>query len=302
MRPALFRAHSGRQLYFASLLSKTLGEGPAATVANYPPDMDVFCNRGAKDIIPLWRDAAATEPNVARGLLGSLATALHRKVDAEELFSYAYAILANPGYVARFWEEMETPGPRLAITKDAALFASGVGLGRRLIWLHTYGERMVPAGEKPGRVPQGTARCMAAVPHTPEDYPEDFDYLDDERAIRVGKGGKFGPVPSVIWSFSVSGLEVVKSWLGYRMKNRAGRKSSALDDIRPVSWTPAMTDEFLNLLWVLEHTLAMRPALDALLAEVVGGPCFAADELPRPATDEREPNRRSADPRQPALV
>jgi hypothetical protein len=65
----------------------------------------------------------------------------------------------------------------------------------------------------------------------------------------------FGPVAPEVWEFEISGLKAVQSWLGYRMKKRAGKKSSPLDDIRPERWTPKMTDELLELLWVLEATL-----------------------------------------------
>jgi len=71
------------------------------------------------------------------------------------------------------------------------------------------------------------------------------------------------------------------------MRTRRGRKSSPLDEIRPERWTPALTDELLELLWVLEHTLAMEPELEALLDEVVRGPCFTSEELPKPTAEER---------------
>ena len=77
------------------------------------------------------------------------------------------------------------------------------------------------------------------------------------------------------------------------MKRRAGKKSSPLDEIRPERWTPRMTDEFLELLWVLEATLAMEPDLSAALDSVVTGPCFTADELPRPTVAERKPPARA---------
>ena len=85
----------------------------------------------------------------------------------------------------------------------------------------------------------------------------------------------------------MSGLKVVQSWLGYRMKKRAGKKSSALDDIRPERWTPRMTGEFLELLWVLEATLAIEPELSATLNKIVAGQCFKATELPTPTEGER---------------
>ena len=141
-----------------------MGEGPAAVATAFIPDLHHFCNRGAKDVIPLWRDAAATQPNITRGLLELLGERYGQMVSAEDLFAYAYALLATPDYVKTFWDELALPGPRLPLTQNAALFAEGAALGRRLIWLHTYGERCVPPGEKPGRVPPGVARCQMGTP------------------------------------------------------------------------------------------------------------------------------------------
>jgi Type ISP C-terminal specificity domain len=93
-------------------------------------------------------------------------------------------------------------------------------------------------------------------------------------------------VPEV-WEFEVSGLKIVKSWLGYRMKKRAGKKSSPLDEIRPEHWTARMSDEFLELL-VLEATLAMEAELEKMFDRVVAGPCFTANELPTPTPEQRK--------------
>jgi hypothetical protein len=77
--------------------------------------------------------------------------------------------------------------------------------------------------------------------------------------------GIFGAVPEEVWEFEVSGLKVVQSWLAYRMKKRAGKKSSPLDDIRPERWTPRMTDELLEMLWVVQGDPQAR-------AEIVSSP------------------------------
>jgi len=71
------------------------------------------------------------------------------------------------------------------------------------------------------------------------------------------------------------------------MKKGAGRRSSPLDDIRPDRWTPQLTQELLELLWVLEATLGLHPALSDLLTRIVAGPVFAADDLPVPQEAER---------------
>lgn len=193
---------------------------------------------------------------------------------------------ADSHNTARFWNELETPGPRVPVTKEGGVFARAAALGRRLIWLHTYAERF---GEEDRGyvVPIGSAKNIAAVSSDPARYPVDYAYDPEKREVRVGDG-RFGPVPLEIWEFDISGLKVVQSWLGYRKKVRAGRKSSPLDEIRPERWTPRMTDEFLELLWVLEATLAMEPELSSALDAVVAGECFKAEDLPQPADAERK--------------
>ena len=62
-----------------------------------------------------------------------------------------------------------------------------------------------------------------------------------------------------------------------------------MDDIRPERWTAGMSDELLELLWVLGATLAMDPELEKALDKVVAGPCFAAAHLPGPTPEERTP-------------
>lgn len=279
--PDLWRAHSDKQVYLTSLLTNVLGEGPVAVATALIPDLDHFRGSfGAKHVIPLWRDAAATQPNVTKGVLDVLAKQYGAPVAAEDLFAYAYAVLAGPDYVRRFWDELTIPGPRLPITRDANLFRQAVELGRKLLWLHTYGERFVPAGHHPGRIPPGQARCRVGTPTSPQDYPETYRYDAASQTLYVGKG-EFAPVSPAVWEFSVSGLQVVESWLKYRMKKGAGRKSSPLDNIRPDSWQ--FDDELLDLIWVLEHTVALFPRLTRLLDKIVQGTLFPASDFPVPA-------------------
>ena len=286
-RPVLHRAHGEKQVYITSLLTEVLGEGPAATAASMVPDLHHFCGRGAKDVIPLWRDTAATQPNVTKGILELLGTTHGAAASAERLFSYAYGILAQPAFVDRFWEELRLPPSRLPITKDGALFERVAEHGARLLYLHTYGERFARPNDD-GSVPQGAARCDQAV--SPTVYPADFSYDPKAQVLRVGDG-EFSPVKPEVWDYSVSGLQVVKSWLDYRKLNGAGRKSSALDTIRPERWEFA--EELLELLWVLEATISLQPEGSALLEEVCASDLFLADELPQPKPEERQPPRRA---------
>ena len=286
MRPELWRAHGQQQTYITSLLTNVLGTGPAAMATSAIPDLDHFRGSfGAKHVIPLWRDAAATTPNITSGLLELIGKTHDLTVTPENLFAYAYGILAQPDYVHRFWDELELPPPRLPITKDAALFQRMANHGSRLLYLHTYGERFRGPNDD-GSVPQGAARCTEGVPHNK--YPEDFSYDPNTKVLRVGEG-EFVPVQPEVWEYSVSGLQVVKSWLDYRKLNRSGKKSSELDNIRPEHWE--FEEELLELLWVLEETLRLQPVGTALLEEICASDVFSADELSSPTDEERQPPR-----------
>jgi hypothetical protein len=298
-RRVLWSAWGDGQVYLTSLLTKVLGQGPGAIAAAAVPDLDCFSGRGAKDVIPLWLDSQGQKANAVKGLLSRLDEVLEREVAFEDFFAYAYGIL-SADYTSRFAMELEVPGPRIPITKDADLMAEMAELGGRLIWLHTYGERFVPPGEKYGVIPPGSARCTVAVPGDRENYPETYVYKEEDKRLHVGDG-VFEPVAPEVWEFSVSGLQVVKSWLSYRMKEGAGKRSSKLDEIRPETWPNPFTGELCELLWIIEETLELTPKLEALLDRIVEGPVFEADELPQPDEAERAAPKPKADDEQLSL-
>ena len=286
--PELWRVRSGRQVYLTSLLTKPLGKGPALVCCSAIPDLDHFSGRGAKDSAPLYRNAKATQANILPGLLDLVCNTYKRKVNPEDFVAYVYGILAQPAFTEEYAKELETRELRVPITKDGALFYKVRDCGARLLWLHTYGQQFVPRGQQRGYVPWGAAKCVKAVPGDLAGYPDSFDYNDTTRTLRVGDG-EFQPVGPEVFEFEVSGLKVVQSWLKYRMKKGAGKKSSPLDDIRPERWTGQFTTELLELLWVLEATVEGYPEQARLLENIIAGPCFRADELPRVTDEARKP-------------
>lgn len=288
-RPPLWAAFSNQQIYFASVFTQALSGGPAVTMTDAIPDRHYFNGRGGKDILPLFRDRACVHPNLCPGLLEMLTETFGVPVTPEDFAAYLYGILAHPGYTAQFHTELTDKQVRVPLTKSHALFRQVAELGRKLIWLHSYGERMVPEGQRAGRIPSGRARCLVAVPDSPAGYPETFSYNEATQTLSVGRG-EFAPVPLSAWEFEVSGRKVLQSWLKYRMKAGAGKKSSPLDNIRPERWTASYTTDLLNLLWVLEATLEMYPAQKSAMDAVLEGPLFLAEELPEvPETARKAP-------------
>ena len=279
LRPDLWRAHGERQVYFTSLLSAFLGVGPSLIACAMLPDLHHFSGRGAKDTLPLYRTSDASEPNILPGLLDQLTKTYGREITPEDFAAYLYGVLAHPAFAKHYSEQLETRELRVPMTRDRGLFEALREAGVKLLRLHSYGDRFVPDGEPRGRVPTGSARCTKAVPGNADDYPESFRHDAETRTLHVGQGEFAGVAPEV-FEFEVSGLKVVQSWLRYRMKNGAGRKSSPLDNIRPERWTSEFTTELLELLWVLETTVEGYPKQQELLESVLAGDCFRADELP----------------------
>jgi hypothetical protein len=293
-RPALWQSVSDRQVFLVSRTTEAMGPGPALVVTEAVPDKHYFQGaEGGKDILPLYRDRACRQPNVTPGLLPALGRLLGLpEPSPEDLASYLYALLSTPAYRERFAAELSTPGPRVPLTREPALWSRAVGLGRRLLWLHTFAERFRDPNEgRDRRVPKVAGLGWVAEVRRMPATPRDISYDPSTRELRVGDGIVAGVRPEV-WDFTVSGMQVVPKWLGYRTRSGAGRvvsSSNPLDRIRPTGWLDAWNDELLDLLRVLTLTVEGFPAQEALLTEIVAGPLIAADELPVPGPEERDP-------------
>jgi len=288
---SLWAIHSDRQIYLTSLLTGVLGNGPAVVATSLIPDLHSFRGSfGGKHVIPLWRDAAGTEVNITAGLLTYLTQVYEMPVTPEDFLSYCYAILSCPEYTRRFAEDLTTSSPRVPLTIDSTLFNSGVELGRRLIYLHTYGDRFAPEGQRLGFIFKGRARAVRPILGTVDEYPNEFSWDEATKTLHVGEG-TFAPITRDVWEFEISGFRPVRSWLGYRMRKPTGRSSSPLDEIRPREWPAEFTEELLELIWVLEHTVNMSADLLEFFETVLQGELLAASDLPSPTQEQRQAPR-----------
>jgi Type ISP C-terminal specificity domain len=240
MRPALWGVSGPDQVFLTSMLTNVLGPGPAAVATALVPDLDHFRGSfGARGVIPLWLDGAASAPNVSTAWLERLG------VRAPELMAYCYALLSAPSYTRRFGEELRTPGPHVPIATDPDVFGRCVAVGQRLLRVHTYRDI--------------TARRACIQHEIGLGFPSSYQYTDHH--LRVGDG-QVGPVDPGVWEYSVSGYRVLPMWLRRRIRPRA---RSRLDAIVPEQWTEALSRELLELIWLLEATVQLGPELDDLL-------------------------------------
>jgi hypothetical protein len=289
--PSLWQSLSSYQIFLVSLEVIPVGAGPCLIPSTGVPDKHFFRGSyGGKDVIPLYRDDRASEPNITRQLLEKLETALglDARPTPEDLASYIYAVLSTPAYQSRFESQLEDKTVRIPVTSDRECWADATELGAHLLWLNTFGERMRdPEKGRDSHIPmvQGL-EWTEAVTSLPVGA-NDIAYDPTERQIRIGDGLVSGVDPEV-WDFQVSGWPVVKRWLEHRTESGRGRQRSELDGIRPTEWQDAWNDELLDLLRVLTLTNAKREEQDALLERICNGPLITAEDLPVPTESERE--------------
>ena len=205
--------------------------------------------------------------------------------------AYIAAIAAHPAFTARFQEDLSTPGLRIPLTSDGHTFAEAADLGRTVIWLHTFGERMTdPQKGRPAQPPRLPAArrpripARGAIPEEPEAMPDSIHYDAAKRRLLVGRGYVENVEPKV-WLYEVSGKQVLLQWFSYRKLNRERpiigdrRKPSSLGAIQPDGWLAEYTTELINVLNVLAWLVDLEPAQAALLEKVCAGPTIPAEEL-----------------------
>lgn len=289
-RPALWRSRSSKQLFLIGMLTRTFGSGPALVASANVPDMHAFQGSyGGKDVIPLYRDAAATTPNVTSGLLDVLSNAFGSAVTPEDLAAYVFAVTSHQGYRSKFATQLESPGIRVPMSADASLFFGAAAIGKRLLCLQTFGERFVAAGAPHAISRDHSIEWLEPVDQLP-DGPDNLDFNPSTRTLVVGTGVIGGVLPAV-WEYTVSGFPVVQRWFQARTRSGVGRAASAratpLDRVRPTTWADEWNDEALELLTVVTETLQTAPTQQELLESILNGPLFSVDELPAPTPGSR---------------
>jgi hypothetical protein len=289
--PELWQVRSDRQVYLTALSRTSPSSGPSLTFTAGVPDLDHYKGSFGGRVFPLWSDQNAPVPNLPPKLLTFLTQKYGAEVTAEDLVAYIAAIAAHPAFTARFQEDLSTPGLRIPLTGDGPTFAQAADLGRIVIWLHTFGERMTdPEKGRPAQPPRLPLARMpripatGAIPEEPEAMPDSINYDAGKKRLLVGQGYVENVEPKV-WHYEVSGKQVLLQWFSYRKLNRERpiigdrRKPSSLGAIQPDRWLAEYTTELINVLNVLGWLVDLEPAQAALLEKVCGGPTILADEL-----------------------
>lgn len=316
--PTLWGKHSAKQVYLTALHRHSPKSGPAATLASEIPDHDHYQGSFNGRVFPLWQDASASTPNIKPALIAHLIAEYGTTVSAEDVMAYIAVLLAHPDFTARFADDLRQPGLRVPITADAALFAEAAELGKEIIWLHCYGERMAdPANSRPAgapRLPTGERPTIpkgGEMPGPSDPLPDDMSYDAAKKELRIGKGFVEN-VPKAVWEYEVSGKNVLRQWFSYRRRDRSRpligdkRPPSPLDSIQPDRWPQEYTADLINLLNVLGWLVKLEPKQKDVLIRILAGKLLDRDSLetagaltgPPKVTGSKKP----ADSRQASLI
>lgn len=290
-RPKLWAAYSDKQVYITALERTTPTSGPAITLTGLIPDLDHYKGSFGGRVYPLWTDRAASQPNIKPLLLIQLAKIYGHPVAAEDVMAYLAAVMAHPTFTTRFTPDLIQPGLRVPLTSDGTLFEEVVALGREIVWLHCYGERYTDTTtdrpKQPPRLPKEFSPFIpaeGAIPSAPEPLPDVMDYDATTKRLHIGKGYIENVTPEM-WTYEVSGKQVLGHWFSYRGLDRSRpvigdrRPPSPLSSIQPDSWPAEYTSDLLDLLHVLGRLIALEPRQADLLTRICDGPLISLEKL-----------------------
>ncbi|MGP3984727.1 type ISP restriction/modification enzyme [Streptomyces sp. KR80] len=279
-RPELWRVADEHQLYAIEQGHIPQTPGPVLAFSALLPDGRSSAGRPGR-IRPLYRRPGGREPNIAPGLPNLLAVRLDRPVTAEDLLAWtaAAAVRRTAG------GECAVPLPLSADVWDA-----GVALGRRMLWLHTYGARCAAGPDERPKLPGGQRPYVrSAILTDRRALPASLHYDPEERALLLGTG-RIAPVPPAAWEFHAGGVRVLEHWF----ERRTGTpEPGTLAAVRPAGWPREWTSELLELITVLALLAAVRPERRQLAARLADGPRLSAADLrragvlPSPAASRR---------------
>lgn len=277
--------------------------GPAVVFFAGIPDLNAFQGSNGGRTLPLLHPDGTA--NLASGLRDALSLSAGQVVTHEDVLAYVAGVVSHPAFCAIFEDELATPGVRVPITKDPALWKRAVELGREVVWLHTYGESFVDpaAGREQGNVRATWPNDLQPLSQAGvKEMPIKHFYDEATRELYFtgedgSRNGVWGPVEKAVFDYTVGGMNVIGSWFKYRKKNPGGKKTSPLDDIHVTEWPHEWSLEFTELLTVLTRLVSLEPQQATLLEEILAGEVTTMTELADagvtwPQTrDDRKPRR-----------
>ncbi len=217
-------------------------------------------------------------------MLEHLSAATGIDLSAVDLLAYIAAVAAHPGFTGTFRGDLlDAKTMRVPLTAEPDLFGEAVRLGRRIVYLSTFGERCRPPDAVQGRLralngpslEQPVPAIAESVRHDPARSVVTIEGRTGGQRVE----GVVANVSADVYGYTTSTMNVFQSWFNYRRHNPGGKQSSLLDAIHPPAWTDRYTEDMIDLLHVLTLLTAERPAQQELLEQIMGGTLITRNDL-----------------------
>ncbi|MEZ0092980.1 type ISP restriction/modification enzyme [Streptacidiphilus sp. EB129] len=261
-RPELWRVADRAQLFATVQPWTPTAPGPAVTFSAELPDG--HRTRGVGRIHPLYRQPGGQDPNLAPGLTEALAGVLGLPVTPPDVLAWIAAVTAHPA-AARDGEEVPVPLP-----STPEQWTAGLALGRRVLWLHSFGARCAdPAGDRPPGPPKMPSGRRPFVRERVSGFPDTLGHEPDGEALLLGADGRIAPVPASVTRYPAGGGPVLEQWLADRSPSADARPGS-LESLGLATWPQQFTADLIQLATVLALLAELHPAQSALAAPDAG--------------------------------
>jgi hypothetical protein len=159
-------------------------------------------------------------------------------------------VLGWEGYSLHFARELARSFPRVPLPRDYGLFQEGMELGQRLINWHSFQKRYPADGSITIQGP--------AVPI------EKGSYDPQAQRLYMAPETYAAPVSLDAWGYVVSGYEVLRQWV----RRRIGLPLDL-----------EIQSQLLDVIWAIEQTVALRPALNDFGERLLAAPHLSMQEL-----------------------
>lgn len=294
----LWENFSDLQVYAVANKRHAVVSGPAVTYSAYPPDNGYHRAAGGEYVLPLYLDRDGQFANIQTGLEAALSECYGYAVSGEDIFAYTAGVAAHSAYTRVYLNELSRPGVRIPFTTNGVLFDEVQRIGRRVVWLQTFGERFVDTANGRPRGISGLTTPVVTRGLRAGEFPDYMSWSEDEQ-LHLGSA-RFSPVSRGVWEYDVSGMNVLERWFKYRqaVAGRRGRgERSPLDSDLEQTWNHSRTIELLEILRVLTALRGLESRQANLLDRVRASRCFSRAEFraagvqitdPAGESDERE--------------
>ncbi|NCP17406.1 hypothetical protein GW853_02575 [Candidatus Kuenenbacteria bacterium] len=234
-------------------------------VSNTITDSRVFIsNRGAADIFPLYlypqkqnktkifkgqkklglsgeqaelENGENKTSNIKQEFLDGLKNNFGKKISAEEVFNYIYAVLYSNKYREKYQEFLKIDFPRVPFGKDYEIFKKLSKIGENLIQLHLLKDKSLGKGK---------ARFMGTGV---DNVVRKRAYDTKENKIWINNEKYFDAVETEVWNYYIGGYQVLDKWL----KDRLGRELSRED-----------IGHYLKVVECLKQTIKIQKEIDEI--------------------------------------